>query len=410
MWQGLLGIAAFPLIAWALSEDRSRADLKAVAIGLAIQLALAALLLGVPPVRDAFHLLNGVVTALMDATRAGTSFVFGYIGGGDAPFEVKGHGSTFNLAFQALPLILVVGALSALLFHWRILPAIVKGAAWLLTRSFGIGGALGVGTAANIFVGMVESPLLVKPYLARMNRGELFVLMTVGMATVAGTVIVLYASVIGSVVPDALGHILTASVLSAPAAITIAQLMIPLDEPTPGNIDIPDDGTAMAAITRGTMDGVGLVISVTAMLIVFVALVALVNGGLSAFPEIAGAPVTLEHLLGWIMAPMTFLMGVPWSEAVTAGSLMGVKTVLNEFLAYLQMTAIPAEDLSDRSRLIMTYALCGFANFGSLGIMIGGMTTMCPERRMEIIGLGGRSIVSGTLATCLTGAVAGLFF
>jgi len=410
IWQGIIGIIAFPLIAWILSENRQDARLRTVMLGLAIQIALAALLLGVPAIKNAFLALNGIVIALMDATRAGTSFVFGYIGGGALPFATTGTGTTFNLAFQALPLILVVSALSALLFHWRILPKIVEAAAWLLGRSFRIGGALGIGVAANVFVGMVESPLLVRPYLRNLGRGELFVLMTAGMATVAGTVMVLYAGIIGPVVPGALGHILTASILSAPAAITIAQLMVPLGAPTPGRIEIADDGNAMAAITRGTMDGVGLLINVIALLLVAVALVSLINAGLGLVPEIAGAPLTLERMLGWIMAPIAFAMGIPWSEAVQAGALLGIKTVLNEFLAYLQLAGLGDEAMSARSRLIMTYALCGFANFASLGIMIGGMTTMCPERRDEIIELGGRTIVSGTLATCLTGAVAGLFF
>lgn len=410
IWQGLIGIVAFPLIAWLLSENRANVSVRAVVIGLAIQFALAALLLGVPAVKQGFLALNGVVITLMEATKAGTSFVFGYIGGDTPPFPTTGQGTTFNLAFQALPLILVVSALSALLFHWRVLPRIVEGAAWLLGRTFHIGGALGIGVAGNVFVGMVESPLLVKPYLRNLTRGELFVLMTAGMATVAGTVMVLYASVVGPVIPGALGHILTASVLSVPAAITIAQLMVPLDDATPGKIEIPDDGNAMAAITRGTMDGVRLLINVIAMLLVMVALVALVDGILSVVPEITGAPLTLERIFGWVMAPIAFAMGIPWSEAAAAGGLLGTKTVLNEFLAYLNLAGMDDTAMSERSRLIMTYALCGFANFGSLGIMIGGMTTMCPERKDDIIALGGRTIVSGTLATCLTGAIAGLFF
>ncbi len=409
IWQGVLGLIAFPAIAWILSENRMGVNGRAVAVGLAIQLGLAALLLGVPIVHGAFLHLNTVVTALMDATRAGTSFVFGYIGGGPLPFAETAPGASFNLAFQALPLILIVSALSALLFHWRILPWIVKGAALLLAKSMNIGGALGVSVAANVFVGMVEAPVLIRPYLARMGRGELFVMMTAGMATVAGTVMILYASIVEPVVPGALGHILTASVLSAPAAITIAQIMVPLGEPTPGEIEIPDDGNAMAAITRGTMDGVKLLINVIAMLVVAVALVALVNGMLSVLPDIAAAPLTLERMLGWVMAPVAFLMGIPWAEASTAGGLLGVKIILNEFLAYLQFAALPADALSDKSKLILTYAICGFANMGSLGIMIGGLATMCPERRDEIVALGFRSLVAGVLALCLTGTVAGFF-
>lgn len=410
MWQGVVGLIAFPLIAWALSEDKKGVSIRAVGVGLAVQLGLAALLLGFPPARDAFLALNSVALALMDATKAGTSMVFGYLGGGPLPFAETGPGSSFNLAFQALPVILIMSALSAVLFHWRILPTLVKGAAWALGRTFGIGGAAGIGVAANIFVGMVESPVLIRPYMRNLTRGELFLLMTAGMATVAGTVIVLYATLIGGAVEGALGHILMASVLSAPAAITISQLMIPLGTPTPGDVEIPDDGNAMAAITRGTMEGVTLLINVAAMLIVAVALVALVNLLFGVLPDVAGAAITLQRVLGWAMAPVAFAMGVPWAEAVDAGALLGVKTVLNEFVAYLQLGSTPADVLSDKSRLIMTYALCGFANFGSLGIMIGGLVTMCPERRTEIVQLGGRSIVSGTLTTCLTGAVAGLFF
>lgn len=410
MWHGILGIIVFPLIAWSLSENRRGVDVKAVFVGIALQLVLAGLLLGIPAIKHAFLALNNVVLAIVNATRAGTSFVFGYLGGGELPFATTGMGTTFNLAFQALPLILVISALAALLFHWRILPVIVGAVAWCLQRTLRLGGALGVGVAGNIFIGMVESPLLVRPYLKTMGRGELFALMTAGMATVAGTVMVLYASVLGDAIPGALGHILTASLLSAPAAITIATLMVPLGPPTPGDIDIPKDGNAMAAVTRGTMEGVSLLINVIAMLVVMVALVALLNMLLGLLPGYAGSPLSLERMLGWVMAPVVFLMGIPWAEASAAGALMGVKTVLNEFLAYLQMAALPSDVLSDRSRLIMTYALCGFANFGSLGIMIGGLTTLCPERRDEIISLGGRTIISGTLATCLTGAVAGLFF
>lgn len=410
MWHGILGIIAFPLIAWALSENRRGVDVKAAIIGIVLQLILAGLLLGIPPIKHAFLALNNVVLTIVEATRAGTSFVFGYLGGGQLPFEATGTGTTFNLAFQALPLILVMSALAALLFHWRVLPIIVKAAAWILQRTLRLGGALGVGVGANVFIGMVESPLLVRPYVKAFARGELFVLMTAGMATVAGTVMVLYASILGDVIPGALGHILTASLLSVPAAITIAALMVPIGVPTPGDIELPKDGNAMAAITRGTVEGVSLLINVIAMLVVVVALVALLNMLLGLLPDIGGSVLSLERMLGWVMAPIVFLMGIPWSEASDAGALMGVKTVLNEFLAYLQMAALPSDVLSDRSRLIMTYALCGFANFGSLGIMIGGLTTLCPERRDEIIALGGRTIVSGTLATCLTGAVAGLFF
>ncbi|MCH7692331.1 MAG: nucleoside:proton symporter [Proteobacteria bacterium] len=411
IWQGVLGVFTLTALAWGLSEDRRRAPWKTVAAGLGLQFALALLLLKVPFSKQVFAWLNQAVLALQDAMRAGTSVVFGYLGGGQAPFAETFPGASFILAFQALPMILVISALSALLFYWKVLPVAVRGAAWVLERAFGIGGAVGVSAAANVFVGMVEAPLLVRPYLVALNRGELFMVMTCGMATVAGTVMVLYAAILAPVMPDAMGHVLAASLISAPAAIMVARLMVPGDAPSAGGapITLPaPPGSAMDAITRGTMDGVTLLINVSAMLIVLVALVSLFNMVLGLLPELGGAPVTLERLLGYVMAPVVWLMGVPWSEAPTAGALMGTKTVLNELLAYLEMAKLPADALSPHSRLIMIYALCGFANFGSLGIMIGGLGTMVPERRGDIVALGMKSIVAGTIATCLTGAVAGI--
>ncbi len=411
VWQGVLGVFTLTALAWGLSEDRRRAPWKTVAAGLGLQFALALLLLKVPFSKQVFAWLNQAVLALQDAMRAGTSVVFGYLGGGQAPFAETFPGASFILAFQALPMILVISALSALLFYWKVLPVAVRGAAWVLERAFGIGGAVGVSAAANVFVGMVEAPLLVRPYLLALNRGELFMVMTCGMATVAGTVMVLYAAILAPVMPDAMGHVLAASLISAPAAIMVARLMVPGDAPSAGGapITLPAPaGSAMDAITRGTMDGVTLLINVSAMLIVLVALVSLFNMVLGLLPELGGAPVTLERLLGYVMAPVVWLMGVPWSEAPTAGALMGTKTVLNELLAYLEMAKLPADALSPHSRLIMIYALCGFANFGSLGIMIGGLGTMVPERRGDIVALGMKSIVAGTIATCLTGAVAGI--
>ena len=273
-----------------------------------------------------------------------------------------------------------------------------------------VGGAVGLGAAANIFVGMIEAPLFVRNYLSKLSRSEMFMLMTAGMATVAGTVLILYATFVGEVIDNAIGHLLTASIISAPAAITVAKLMVPSDAP-PTSAELESDtevNSSMDAITQGTMNGLKLFLNIVAMLLVFVALVHLANALLGLFPPVAGSVLTFERILGWIMAPICWLMGVPWSEAIVAGSLMGVKTILNEFIAYLQLAALPEGTLSDRSELIMTYALCGFANFGSLGIMLGGLTTMVPERRTEIVDLGLKSIVAGTLATCCTGAVVGV--
>jgi CNT family concentrative nucleoside transporter len=274
----------------------------------------------------------------------------------------------------------------------------------------GIGGAVGLSAAANVFVGMVEAPLVVRPYLAALSRGELFIVMSCGMAGIAGTVMALYAAILAPVVPDSMGHILSASIISAPAAILVAAIMVPpRGAPTSGRL-VPAQpaSSSMDAITRGTLDGLALLLSVTAMLIVLIALVTLVNLALGLLPPVGGAAWTLQRLLGWLMAPLVWLAGVPWNEAATAGALMGTKTVLNEFIAYVDMARLPAEALAPRSRLIMTYCLCGFANFGSLGILIGGLATMVPERREEIVALGLRSIVSGTLATLMTGAVVGM--
>ncbi len=408
--QSAFGIFAISAIAWALSDDRRRAKLSVAAVGIGLQVGLALLFFHLPGARAVFAVANDAVLAVSEATKAGTSFVFGYLGGAEPPFEEPRPGAAFILAFQALPLILVVSALTSLLTYWRILPWVVRGFARVLQKTLGIGGALGFGAAANIFVGMIEAPLFIRPYFARLTRSELFVMMVVGMATIAGTVLVLYGVVLGSTIPDAAGHLLTASILSAPAAIMLALIMAPETEtPTAGDT-LPERGAegVMDAIVRGVQSGVALLINVTAMLIVLVALVHLANLILGVLPDVLGAPLTWQRIFGWVFAPLCWLMGVPWQEAPAAGALMGVKTVLNEFLAYLDLAALPPEALSDRSRLIMTYALCGFANFGSLGVMVGGLATLAPERRAEIVALGGRSLVAGTLATAMTGAVIGL--
>ncbi len=409
--QSAFGFLALIGIAWLLSENRRAVPWRIVISGVMLQFVLAALLLLAPPFKRFFLALNDALLALEKATQAGTSFVFGYLGGAPLPFAESPAGSSFVLAFRALPLILVVSALSSLLFYWRVLPFIVKSISTVLEKTLGVGGAVGLSTAANIFIGMVEAPLVIRPYLRQLSRGELFIVMTCGMAGIAGTVMVLYASILGPVVPDAMGHILLASIISAPAAIVVAALMVPPQgAPTAGELssEQPARG-AMDAVTRGTLDGLALLLNIVALLIVLVALVTLANLMLGALPEVSGKPVTLQRMLGFVMAPLVWLAGVPWSEAPTAGALMGTKTILNEFIAYLDMARLSDGELSLRSRLIMTYALCGFANFGSLGILIGGLATMVPERRDEVVALGMRSIVSGTLATLATGAVAVIF-
>jgi CNT family concentrative nucleoside transporter len=414
--QSAFGFLALHALAWALSERRRSVRWRPVLAGMALTLGLAALCLKVPAVSDAFLHLNRAVEALERATQAGTSFVFGYLGGAPLPFEEKPATSSFVLAFRALPLVLVVSALTSLLYYWRILPWVVRLFARLLERAMGVGGAVGLSAAANVFVGMVEAPLFVRPYIARMSRAELFVMMSCGMATIAGTVMVLYASFIGRAVPGALGHILIASIIATPAAIAVSLLMVPPSPEeratggTTADLAPSEAASSMDAITRGTLDGVALLINIVAMLLVLVALVHLANAILGLAPDAGGAPLTLQRILGVAMAPLAWLAGVPWAEAQVAGQLLGIKTVLNELLAYLELGKLGDAALSPRSRLIMTYALCGFANFGSLGIMIGGLATMAPARRGEIVALGSRTLVSGTLATLIAGATVGMLY
>jgi CNT family concentrative nucleoside transporter len=408
--QSIAGIFGLLALTFACSENHRAVSVRQAAVGLAFTIVLAALFLKIPQLKVAFGTIGDAVNAIATATRAGTGFVFGYLGGGPLPFELKTPGNEFVFALQALPVVLVMSVLTTLLFHWRILPPIVRGFGIVLERTLGVGGAVGLSTAANVFLGMVEAPLCIKPYLSRLTRSELFVVMTGGMAGIAGTVLVLYATVLGSVIPDAAGHLVVASVLGAPAAILVSLIMVPEDpDGISSSVDkiAPVANSTMDAVVRGTSAGLELLLNICAMLIVLIALVHLVNGALGLLPDVAGSPVTLERALGIVMAPVCWLMGVPWNEASTAGALMGMKTILNEFVAYLKMAALPPDALSERSRLIMLYAMCGFANFGSLGIMIGGLATMAPERRDDVVSLGFKSIVSGTLSTCLIGAIVG---
>jgi concentrative nucleoside transporter, CNT family len=409
--RGLLGIAVLLLLAWLLSEDRFRVPLRVVVAGVLLQFALALLFREFHPAAAVFLLLDDGVEALQKASEAGTGFVFGYLGGGPLPFAETHSGTSFILAFRALPVVLVLSALASLLFYWGVLQRIVQGFAWVLRRATGISGPLGLGAAVHIFVGHVEGPLLIRHYLARMQRGELFALMSCGMAGIAGTVMVLYASLLGPVIPNALGNILIASMLSTPAALAVAALMVPF-QPDPvraATLEIGDPpASAMDAVAKGTRDGVVFLANIVAMLVVLVALVALANSLLGLLPAWGGAPLTLQRLFAYGFRPVVWLIGIPAAETPTAAALMGTKTVLNEFIAYIDMARLPPGALDPHARLIMTYAMCGFANFGSLGILIGGMGAMVPERRHEIVALGLRSILCGTIATCMSGAVVGM--
>ena len=412
--QSAFGIFALLAIAWIVSEDRRGVAWRQVAAALLVTFATAVILLKVPVVTRAFAAINDAVDAIAIASKAGTSFVFGYLGGGELPFELKVPGAEFVLALQALPIVLVMSVLTTLLFHWRILPPIVRGFSFLLERTLKVGGAVGLSTAANIFLGMVEAPLFIRPYLASLTRSELFIVMTGGMAGIAGTVLVIYATLLGSIVPDTAAHFVIASVMGAPAAILISLVMVPErggTQRTGGEtVEVAKVASStMDAIVRGTAAGLELLLNICAMLIVLVALVHLTNAIIAGIlPEVAGAPITLQRLLGLVMAPVCWLMGIPWNEAAAAGALMGIKTVLNEFIAYVELSKLPPETLDARSRLIMLYAMCGFANFGSLGIMIAGLSTMAPERRDDVLSLGLKSILSGTLATCLMAAIVGV--
>ena len=408
--QPIIGLAVLIAVAWSMSQDRRMFPWRLVAAGLAVQILAAVILIRLPGSQIVFVWINNGVLALQQATEAGASLVFGFLGGAPLPFEESYAGATFVLAFRTFPLVLVISALSALLYYWRVLPAVVRVFAWVLSRVMRIGGATSFATAANIFVGMVESPLLVKPYLERMSRADLFVVMTAGLSTVAGTVFVLYSTLLQGVLPNPAGHLLTASVLSAPAAVVVARVMFPA-----GASDAREriaferryDG-AMDAISEGTIEGLRLLAYIIGFVLVLVALVELANILLGILPDVLGAPLTLQRMLGWVLAPVAWLIDVPWSEATTAGQLLGSKIMLNELVAYLNMSQLDPGELGDHSRLVLAYAMCGFANFGGLGIMLGGLGALVPSRRRDILELGLKSLVAGNIATLMTGAVAAL--
>lgn len=408
--QSLVGLMIMMAICFAFSEKRQNVRFSIVIKSLILQVIFAALLLKLPASQQLFVVLNGAIAELQAATQAGTTFIFGYLGGGPLPFEETAPGGGFVLAFQAMPLVIVISVISAILMYWKILPLLMRGFSLILEKTLEIGGALGLGISANAFLGMIESPLLIKPYLAKMSHGELFAVMCAGMATIAGTMLALEAAVISSVVPDAIGHLISCSLITLPAVVYVSHLLVPDQGPvTSGGIEV-DRGAdnLMDAISTGTSNGLQLFLNIIAMIIVIVALVYLLNAILGVFPNVYGEAITLERMLGVIMAPLTMMMGIPWQEAFVTGQLMGTKVVLTEFVAYVRFGQIPVEELSERTRIIMTYALCGFANFVSLGIMITGLVTMVPERRTEIMDMGLKSIAAGTIATCTSATIVGI--
>lgn len=408
--QSVIGLLVLIGLCYLFSENRSHVSFPIVIKSLLLQIVFALLLLKLPASQSLFVVLNDAIAVLQTATREGTTFIFGYLGGGSLPFDATDPGASFILAFQAMPLVIVISVLSAILMYWRILPLIMRGFSFVLEKTIGIGGALGLGVSANAFLGMIESPLLIKPYLSKINHGEMFALMTAGMATIAGTMLALEAALISNVVPDAIGHLISCSIITLPGVIYISHLLVPdrgAVTSGEGEVDRGADNL-MDAISTGTTNGLQLFLNIIAMIIVIVALVYLLNAILGVLPNVYGEPITLERMLGVIMAPLTLMMGIPLSEAFITGQLMGTKTVLTEFIAYVRFGQLSPEDLSERTRIIMAYALCGFANFVSLGIMITGLITVVPERRNEIMALGMKSIVAGTIATCTSATIVGI--
>jgi CNT family concentrative nucleoside transporter len=411
--QASLGLIVFIAAAWLVSTDRRAMPWRLVASALALQFAIALLLLRVEPARDALYSLNGFVEAIEAATLVGSAFVFGFLGGSEpSPYAITEASATYVFAFRVLPQILVFSVLVAVLWHWRILGLLVRGMAWALRKTLGVGGAEGLAATSNIFLGMVEAPLLIRAYLGRMSRAELFSVMTCGMSTVAGSVMILYANVLDGVIANPLGQLLTASVMAVPASILLSRVMHPATD-AGLQADVAEGlayASTMDAITRGTGDGLKLVVNIGAMLIVLVSLVALVNGLLALLPDVNGGPLSLQRMLGVLFAPMAWLMGVPWSECIDAGGLLGTKLVLNELVAFIDLARLGPDAFGERSEAVLTFALCGFANVGSLGIMLGGLSAMAPERRSDILELAPWSLYSGTLASMMTGAVVAIVY
>jgi concentrative nucleoside transporter, CNT family len=410
--QSALGLIVIVAIAWGLSENRRAAPSWRWILGAVfLQIIVAFVVVRVPVIWDALRAANAGVAMLEASSRAGSSYMFGYLGGAEPPFELRpGASVPVIIAFQILPLVIFTAALAALLWHWGVLRLIVRGLSWALQRTLGIGGAVGLNAGANVFLGVVEAPLVVRAYLNRMTRAELFMVMTLGMSTVSGVVLVLYSQTLTRVVDNSFGHIITATLICLPASLLLARLMVPGESPT-GAERREDElryESSVDAVVRGTFDGLQLFLAVIAILLVVFSFVALVNFVLAALPAFGGEPLTLQRIFGWVFAPLMWLIGVPWSEAVDAGALMGTKAILNEYVAYLQLAGEYAPRLSPRSTLIVTYAMCGFANLASIGLQVSTLTTLAPERRGEILSLAFKSWISGNLATAMIGAVIGL--
>lgn len=409
--RAILGAFIIIGICWAISENRKQFPWRLALGAMGIQAVLVLLLFAVPQSQVVLNAINGLVDGLSLATAEGTKFLFGYLGGGDMPFIAKTAEAPppFLFAFQVLPLILVISALSALLWHWKILQYITRGFGFIFEKSMGLGGASALATAANIFMGMVESPIVIKGYLDKLSRSELFMMMVVGLSTVAGSTMIAYASILSGLLPNAAGHVLVASIITAPAGILIARIIVPETNGEGGHsLDYTSSlkySSSMDAISKGVQDGMMVIVNVAAFLLVFVAFVNIANLILGILGDFGGKPLTLQRIFGYIFAPLAWIMGINWNEAQQAGGLLGTKLFLTEFVAYIDLGAIPLDAMTERTRMIMTYALCGFANVGSIGIMTGGMTALMPERREEILALAWKALFPGFLATMLSATI-----
>lgn len=406
--RALLGLVVIVGIAWAVSENRKLFPWKLVLGAVGLQFVFALLLFAVPPVRNVLFKANVVVDGLENATRYGTGFVFGYIGD-NTTFPVEQANANPAFFFQILPIVIVVAALSAILWHWRILRWVTKAFAFIFAKTMGLGGATSLAVSANIFMGMTEAPVLVKPYIKGMTRSEVFVLMTTGFATIAGSVLIIYTTFLQPVMANPLAQLLTASIVAAPAAVALALTMVPETVAISDRAHEPDFEyeSTMDAFSSGASTGLQIVLNIATMLIAALALLFMVNAALGAAPDVYGEALSIQRILGWIFMPLMYMTGVPMEEAAKAGSLMGIKTVLTEFVAFLDLANTPADQLSDRSRIIVAHAICGFANFGSIGILIGGLTIIAPERRDTFLSLSWKTLLAGTLATCMSACIAG---
>jgi CNT family concentrative nucleoside transporter len=411
--QQTIGFLVLLLIGVLFSNNIKAIKLRYVISAIFIQFILATLLIKLPVITRLFELISKVVLSLKYATDEGTAFVFGYLADGapNAPFMVVEPSNTFIFAFAGLTLVIVVSALSAVLWHWRIIPFFVNALSVLFKKPLNVGGPAGLSATANIIFGQVEAPLLVKPYLSSMSKRELLILMTVGMSTISESVMVVFTTFLKDIYGTGLiGHFLIASIISVPAAIMYANIMIPEDHKTefPGSSKLNLYSSSMDALTVGTTNGVNIFINIIALLIVVIALITLSNMMLSIFPEVYGEILSLERIAGWFFSPIAWCMGIPWSEAQVAGELLGVKTIFNEFIAYVSLSELTSGQLSPRSNLIMLYALCGFANLGSVGILLSGIGSMVPERKDDLVAISGRALVGAILASCMTGYIVGV--